>query len=125
MTQRFVISGSVVDANNPLPVEEQGGGPTGDGIITTPTHTFFPVTNATQEVLPANAAALTRLFINDGALVIYLAKGVAAAVNRGIRLNPLGGSHYMSPKTNNLYRGSVNAISTAAGPTNLLIEEGV
>ena len=122
MAVRAMIDGTVIDDDHPLAVELQGDSA---GIITTPTHTFLPVTAASQEALAANANALTRLFINDGALVVYLAKGVAAVVNRGIRLNANGGHHEMSREIGNLYLGAVNAISTAAGPTNLLIEEGV
>ncbi|MEE9401248.1 MAG: hypothetical protein V3V32_04435 [Dehalococcoidia bacterium] len=145
MAEPAQIDGNLINDARPLAVEQQGAMPLpagaatlaeqqaqtallgniGAGIITTPTHTVLGVTNATQVALIANPLALTRLFINDGALPIYLAKGVAAVANQGIRLNANGGWHSMSQRSGNLYRGAVNAISTAAGPTNLLIEEGV
>ena len=145
MAGTHLLSGSTVTDAEPLAVEQQGVMPLplgsatlaeqqtqttllqniGAGIITTPTHTFLGVTAATQQALAANANALMRLFINDGALTIYLACGVPAVANRGIRINANGGWYAMAPKLDNMYRGIVNAISTAAGPTNLLINEGV
>jgi len=122
MAGNHVIGGTTVDDAHPLAVEEQGGGA---GLITTPTHTVLGVTAASQVALAANANRLTALFINDGALPIYLMKGAAAVANQGVRINANGGWHVISRPTGNLYLGEIYAISTAAGPTNLLIEEGV
>jgi len=95
------------------------------GIITTPTSAPLAVTAVSQLALAANADRLTALFINDGANTIYLMEGAAAVANQGIRLNANGGSYQMSQPIGNLYRGAVYAIAAVAGPTNLLVKEGV
>ena len=97
----------------------------GAGIITTPTSAPLAVTAVSQLALAANADRLTALFINDGANTIYLMEGAAAVANQGIRLNANGGSYQMSQPIGNLYRGAVYAIAAVAGPTNLLVKEGV
>jgi hypothetical protein len=91
----------------------------------TPTHTVLGVTNANQVALAANASRKYALFINDSANVIYLKLGASAVVNQGIRLNANGGSYEMRSGDGTLYPGAVNAIAPVAGPSNLLITEGV
>lgn len=98
------------------PVLESGGA------YTTPTHTAPTAGVATGVVLAANVNRLYALFINDSDTVVYLALGVAAVVNTGIRLNASGGSYEMSKKLGNLYTGVINGISGIAGKVVLTLE---
>ena len=93
-------------------------------VVTTPAHTAPTIGNTTTAALAANASRLYALFINDSDEAIYLGLGVAAAVNRGIRLNANGGSYEMSEAVGNLYVGAVNGIC-ASGGKKLLVTEGV
>lgn len=97
--------------------------PSGSGVITTPAHTAPTAGVATGVILAANASRLRALFINDSDTVVYLAEGVPAVLNVGIRLNPLGGSYEMSRKIGNLYLGAVNGISGIAGKVMLVTED--
>ena len=96
----------------------------GEGIYTTPTHTWPVIGAVTTVALAANANRLYALFVNDGTEAIYLYLGAAAVMNRGIRLNASGGSYEMSRELGNLYVGAVNAICASGGMT-LLTTEGV
>jgi len=51
--------------------------------------------------------------VNDSDTIIYLALGVAAVVNQGIRLNAGGGSFTMSKA--DLFKGDISAIHGGAG----------
>lgn len=52
--------------------------------------------------------------INDGANVIYIAKGAPAVLNEGIRLNANGGSYEETPDNlGYIYRGPINGIAAA------------
>ena len=92
---------------------------------TTPTHTAVNITIATGAALAANANRKYALFVNDSDTVIYIALGVAAVANEGIRLNATGGSYEMSDAMGNMYLGVINAIHSGAGAKVLLITEGV
>ena len=91
---------------------------------------IFPIPNSTETsvevglastlVLAANPNRVDADLVNDGANVIYLARGNAAVLNAGIRLNPNGGSYRIG--TNNLFLGAINGIST--NETNLTVSEG-
>lgn len=98
---------------------------TASAAYATPTHTAVNVTVASGLVLAANADRRYALLINDSDTPIYLALGVAAAVNQGIRLNAAGGSYEMSAPLGNLYTGAVYAIHGGAGNKVLLVTEGV
>jgi hypothetical protein len=54
--------------------------------------------------------------------VVYLARGEAAVVASGIRLNPNGGSYHIG--TNNLWEGEVYAITNSQVKCNLTMIEG-
>lgn len=54
--------------------------------------------------------------------MVYLARGEAAVVGEGIRLNPKGGSYHIG--TNNLWEGEVYAIGEAQEKCNIAISEG-
>jgi len=75
-------------------------------------------------VLQTNPNRVDADFTNDSDDVIYLARGNAAVIGAGIRLNPNGGSYHIG--TNNLFHGAIHAISTNAmqGESNLCISEG-
>ena len=84
------------------------------------TETFVEVVLGSTLVLAANVNRVDADFVNDGDNVIYLARGVAAVVGSGRRLNPNGGSYHIG--TNNLFLGAIYGISD--NETNLTISEG-
>lgn len=94
------------------------------GLITTVTHTAVTAAATTTKALSANDKRKSAVFINDSDEVIYLAFGVNAALNTGIRLNASGGNYEMSQLIGNLYQGQINCISTS-GSKKLLVTEGV
>ena len=96
----------------------------GEGVYTTPTHTWPVIGAATTVALAANANRLYAAFINDGTEPIYLYLGAAAVMNRGIRLNASGGSYEMNREIGNLYVGAVNGICASGGMV-CLVTEGV
>ncbi len=75
---------------------------------------------ASAVVLAANPNRADADFVNDGDNVIYLARGNAAVLNQGIRLNPNGGSYHIG--LFNLFLGDIYGISD--NETNLAISEG-
>lgn len=97
----------------------------GNQSYATCTHTTVAVASADTAVLTANAAALYRIFINDGALPLYLGLGVAAVANKGIRVNANGGNYEMAAALGNLYTGAVNAIHSSTGTVAILVTQGV
>jgi len=113
----------VVDVDGHQQVDVQAM-PGGDGAYTTATHTAPTMGVASAVVLAANGSRLYGLIINDSDTLVYLALGVPAVVNQGIRLNPNGGSYEMSPKLGTLWLGQVNGISSVANKT-VLVTEGV
>lgn len=90
---------------------------------TTPTHVVVRTNGWSAVALAANASRRYALFVNDSDTTMYLALGVAAAVNTGIRLNAAGGSFEMSELAGNLYLGAVSVY--CADGKSLLVTEGV
>ena len=90
--------------------------------VTTVTDSFATVGVATGVALAANEARANAVFVNDSSEVIYLSRGNAAVIGRGIRLNANGGSYEID--ASNLFVGVVNGIATGAG-SNLTVSEGV
>jgi hypothetical protein len=79
---------------------------------------------ASLVVLTANNQRKKALFINDSDTAIYLTKGIPAALNRGIRLNALGGSWEETPDIlGYLWVGPFSAISSAANKNLCVIED--
>jgi len=76
----------------------------------------------TTVVLAANGHRVNVVLTNDSEQVIYIARGNAAVIGDGIRLNPAGGSYEIDDT--NLWRGAINAIC-ALGQANLCVSEGV
>jgi len=93
--------------------------------ITSSNETGVAVTNVSTLVLAANANRQDADFVNDGAYVVYLARGNAAVIGAGQRLNPYGGSYHI--ETENLWEGVVNAIADCDEQEegNLSVAEGV
>ena len=91
---------------------------------------IFPIENAidTQATvgpgsaiaLAANVARADADITNDGDYVVYLARGHAAVMGMGQRLNPNGGTYHIG--TYNLFLGDVYGI--AEDETNLAVSEG-
>ena len=79
------------------------------------------VANTTTVVLAANASRVDATIVNDSDEAIYLARGEAAVLNEGIRINAAGGVYNID--ATNLWRGTVNAISTS-GSKNITVTEG-
>jgi len=76
---------------------------------------------ASTEVLAANPRRADAVFVNDSNQPIYLARGNAAVIGQGIRLNANGGSYEIN--RNNLFLGVINAIAQG-GDKNLVWSEG-
>lgn len=72
-------------------------------------------------VLAANPRRADAVFVNDSNQPIFLARGNAAVLNVGIRLNANGGSYEIN--RNNLFLGVINAIAVG-GDKNLVWSEG-
>lgn len=86
-------------------------------------HTAFNVTNSTTEALAADDNRQYVLLENDSDTDIYVAFGVVAALNTGIRLNSGGGSYEMSRENGNMDGRAINAIASVT-TKNLLITVG-
>lgn len=71
------------------------------------------VGDSSTTVRAANAERRYLLLVNDSDTEIYVALGVAAVLNQGIRLNSEGGWYEML-EGQNLYAGAVYAIASAA-----------
>ena len=82
---------------------------------------FATVGAASTLVLAANPHRVDCDFTNDSEETIYLARGNAAIVGSGIRLNANGGTYHIG--TNNLFYGAIYGIC-ASGDMNLSISEG-
>jgi len=89
--------------------------------ITTVIDTFVAVGAVSTLVLAANASRQELDLVNDGDEAVYVARGAAAVMNSGLRLNANGGSYRMG--TDNLYHGAIYAIC-AGGDVNLCVSEG-
>lgn len=76
---------------------------------------------ASTPVLAANPRRADAVFVNDSNQPIFLARGNAAVLNAGIRLNANGGSYEIN--RNNLFLGAINAIAVG-GDKNLTVSEG-
>ena len=92
--------------------------------ITNVTDFGIGVPNASTLVLAAHLHRQDADFTNDGEYVIYLARGNAAVVGSGIRLNPYGGSYHIG--LYNLFLGAIYGISDndMQEESNLAISEG-
>lgn len=86
--------------------------------------TFGTVTGVSSVIVAANDNRLDLEIVNDSDVTIYLARGNAAVVGSGIRLNAAGGSYSMS--AHNLFLGYIAAISTGdeQDEDNVTISEG-
>ena len=83
--------------------------------------TFATVGVVDSIVVAANVARVDCELVNDSTATIYLARGNAAVVGSGIRINANGGSYSIG--THNLFMGDVHAIGPD-GQQNLTISEG-
>ena len=83
--------------------------------------TFATVGLVSILVVAANPDRVDLELVNDSDGVIYLARGNAAAIGHGIRLNANGGSYGFG--TEKLFLGDINAIGVD-GQQNLTISEG-
>ena len=80
------------------------------------------VTTSSTAVLAANAARLSAVICNNGAVDIYLRLGTPAVANQGILLKANGGSYTIG--STNLYKGIITAV-TASGAGVLCGTEGI
>ena len=86
-------------------------------------HTAVNVSGKSVEVLAANPARKSALFVNDSEVIMYLKFSATAVLNEGIRLNGFGGSYELTIQSGTMIVGEVNAISTSDGRHNLTILE--
>lgn len=86
--------------------------------------TFATIAGVSTLALAANQSRQDTEFVNDSDDIIYLARGNAAVIGSGIRLNPNGGSYTIG--LHNLFLGAVYAISDGGAQiaSNLTISEG-
>ena len=89
--------------------------------IPSATDTFATVGAVSTLVLAANEYRVDIEFVNDSSQTMYLARGNAAVIGSGIRLNANGGSYRIG--TSNLFLGAIYAIC-AGGQANITISEG-
>ena len=92
----------------------------------------WPVNNATDTgvavqtnstlVLAANPGRVDAVFVNDSNKEMFLGRGNAAVLHKGIRLNAAGGSYEINQ--NNLFLGAIYAIAEG-GDKILTVSEGV
>lgn len=75
---------------------------------------------ATAEVVDADDNRHELIITNDSDTVIYLALGEAAVLNKGIRLNALGGEFHTSGVS--VWQGTVNCITTIASKNLCVVE---
>ena len=87
-------------------------------------HTQPSMSTTSAAALAANQAREYALFVNDGAVTVYLRLGATAVANQGIRLEANGGSYEISRTQGNLYTGVVDGI-TATGTATVLVTEGL
>ena len=90
--------------------------------IRTVTDSFATIGAASGLALAANVQRVNAVFVNDSSETIYLARGNAAVIGSGIRLNANGGSYEID--SSNLFLDDVYGIATGAG-SNLTVSEGV
>ena len=83
--------------------------------------TNVAVETGSTPVVAANPARADLELVNDSNQPIYLARGNAAVLNEGIRINKDGGSYSMNNR--NLFLGAIYAIAQG-GAKNLTISEG-
>tara|TARA_R100000808_G_C2154717_1_gene165964 strand:+ start:8513 stop:8896 length:384 start_codon:yes stop_codon:yes gene_type:complete len=76
------------------------------------------VGTSTTAVLGLNVDRRSSIIVNDSDTVIYLSLQNSAVANKGIRLNPEGGTF-----TSNTWIGVVNAIHAGTGYKNLTVTE--
>ena len=84
------------------------------------TNDSVTIGTSSTEILVANAARLYAIIVNNSSSSVYLALGVDAVLNKGIRINANGGSYEI--KSDNLFIGAINGIS-AAGGKNVVVTE--
>lgn len=94
----------------------------GTSSTTEPSHTDGDATDGgvTWRSLRPQRNALE--MVNDSTVVIYLAEGFAAELNKGRRLNPNGGSIYWGPE-DRPPQGAVYAIAASGSGNNLTVQE--
>jgi len=78
------------------------------------------VLNTTTMVLEPNPRRSAAFIVNDSDTIIYLALGVVAVLNRGIRLNAAGGAFEIN--STNLFKGVINAIASVTDKNLCVIE---
>ena len=89
--------------------------------ITSVEDTFATVGVVSTLVLATNTRRVDTEIVNDGDETVYLARGNAAVMGSGIRINARGGSYRIG--TNNMFYGEIYAICES-GQLNLTISEG-
>ncbi len=83
--------------------------------------TFATVGAVSTLLLAENQSRVEAIFVNDGDESVYLARGNAAVIGSGIRLNANGGSYYIG--TENMFLGAIYGICEN-GQLNMTVSEG-
>lgn len=87
-----------------------------------PNHSDCLVGTKSTQALIRNSDRVSALFVNDDSEAIYISFGVAARLNKGIRLSPNGGSYQMTVTEKTLTRQDVYAVCSS-GNKRLLVTE--
>lgn len=75
-------------------------------------HLNLDVGVSNTRILADNRYRRYALIVNDSNVAVYIALGITAELNKGIRLNSLGGSYEIN--LTNPYYGEIYAITSAA-----------
>lgn len=79
------------------------------------------VNTTSTQILASSKLRSYLLIVNDSDAVIYLAFGADAELNKGIRLNPNGGSYEMDDR--GVSRQTVNGIHGGVGAKYVTVQE--
>jgi hypothetical protein len=86
-------------------------------------NTKVSVGNTTTTLVAANANRRSLILVNDSNEDIYVARGAAAVLNEGIRLNAGGGTYEHDSKKSGAPVEAFNGIC-ASGTKNMTVQEG-
>ena len=107
---------SAASASNAIPVFLGSSG----SFASATTSSNKSVGSSTTAIIAANTARKYLAIVNDSDEAVYLGLGVSAVMNKGIRLNPNGGTFEINAL--NLCTGAINGICTS-GSKNVTVTE--
>lgn len=103
------------------PTVSQFGSANAPSILKTATNTNVSVLTSSTTILANRTSRSHAVIVNDGTNVVYLSLGATAVANKGIRLNPSGGSYEINEQ--NLFIGEINGIAVGGTSNVTVLEE--